>query len=147
LSKTPNPAAVRLTLATFVQASRLLLNKSDIDLAHELRIPLKTLQDIEGGLELFLAPTLRQKLARGLKVLPSQIKALEKDPTQPQTEGQWLRQMALRSRILNQPEENYTCPECEAPLVIRTFQREDLEGQPETTHKVHCSKCLFSLTC
>jgi RNase P subunit RPR2 len=136
-----------MTLAHFVQAARMIQNKTDAELADELRIPLQTLQDIEGGIELFLAPTLRQKLARGLKVLPSQLRALEKNPNQPESDGQWMRQMALRSKILSQPDAKHTCPECKASLVVRVFHREDLEGNIENTHKVQCSQCLFALTC
>ena len=135
------------TLAQFVQEARNKQYKTLEEIAVESHLPVALIQDIEAGIETFLAPTARQKLARALKVLPFQIKQLEKEIVSPEAEAAWARSINLRSKLLNQPEATHDCPECKASLIIRSYQREDLNGQIEKTLKVQCSQCLFSLQC
>ena len=66
-----------LSLAAFISSTREKLNLSQEALAHHSGLDLKTIQSIEQGLDLFLASTVRQKLAKGLKVENKEIKKYE----------------------------------------------------------------------
>ena len=68
------------SLAQFVSETRESVGLSQSGLAKKSALPLNTIEDIEGGQELFLASTVRQKLAKGLKLNPQDIKLYEKRP-------------------------------------------------------------------
>ena len=66
------------SLAQFVSETREKVGLSQSGLSKKCNISMKVIEDIESGNELFLATSVRQKLAKGLKVEPSEIKKYEK---------------------------------------------------------------------
>ena len=68
------------SLAQFVSELREKIGLSQTGLAKKSALPLKTIEDIESGQELFLASTIRQKLANALKIKPAELKRYEKHP-------------------------------------------------------------------
>jgi transcriptional regulator with XRE-family HTH domain len=133
------------TLAERIQILRESNGLSQSRLAEEANMPLSQIEDIEGGLELFLSPATRQKLARVLKVKSSTIKAVEKeiDAIEPrlseEARGHFI------DEIVHFPNQQYFCPFCKSPLEARIFHRKDLEDNPLVEVKANCSKCLFKL--
>ena len=66
-----------ISLAEFVVKKRESLGYTREDLASKSSLDIKTIQSIEEGMDLFLATTVRQKLAKGLKVENKEIKKYE----------------------------------------------------------------------
>ena len=66
------------SLAEFIRETREKAGFSVIGLAKKAGITIEQLEDIEAGKELFLPATIRQKLAKGLKLNPSDIKEYER---------------------------------------------------------------------
>jgi len=147
-SPTPQLPATLAQRVRFLREQRML---SLEHVAHHARISLRQLEDIEAGIEMFLSPSVRQRLARVLRVRPQRLKDVEQPP-QPSREemsGIAYRQAKgaeLLEAIRENPAEAYRCPDCAAALVIRVFERRDLHDQPFSVIKAHCSQCLFRLT-
>lgn len=116
--------------------------------AVKAQVPLRMVEDIEAGIELFLAPAVRQRLARVLHVRPSQIQEVEKEPYHPSTETPELlrKGLSLHEEILRDPDAPHLCPSCGAPLAVRIFERRDLQDRPLAVIKANCTKCLFRLS-
>lgn len=139
---------IALSLAQWVQGIRETLGYSQSKLAEKAHLPLTLIEEIEGGLQLFMAPAQRQRLARALKVRPVEIQQVEKkwqanQPSKtlsPQATEQWLDEM------IHFPTATYHCPQCQNPLVVRLFHRRDLDDNPLVDVKAHCTSCLFRLT-
>ena len=135
-----------ISLGQFVAQKRESLNLSQEELAHKSSLTLEEVQAIEQGLELFLASTIRQKLAKGLKVDNKEIKqyeakadfALAKNTTMDS-----IREMIL----LNSQNPNFEikCPLCGEKLITRIAKLYDLEDNLILRPKARCSKCPFQL--
>ena len=67
-----------ISLAEFIIDKREKAGMSASGLANRAGIDLGLIEDIESGKELFLSVTVRQKLARALKIQPAEIKHYEK---------------------------------------------------------------------
>jgi transcriptional regulator with XRE-family HTH domain len=119
-------------------------------LAHKVHLSSRQIEDIESGIELFLSPAIRARLAGALHVTPACIKAVEKIPdgVAPSLDSATSRSesLSLYEAILIDPEANHDCPECCAQLRVQTFERRDFNDKPLLVIKVHCSQCLFRLT-
>jgi len=117
-------------------------------LALKAQIPVSMVEDIEAGIEMFLAPAVRQRIARALHVRPLQIEEVEKPPETESAETPMLQRkgMHLREAILEDPEAPHLCPSCGAPLAVRIFERRDLKDKPLLVIKANCTRCLFRLT-
>ncbi len=117
-------------------------------LAMKAMVPLSTIEDLEAGIEMFLAPAVRQRLARVLHVRPSQIQEVEKTPEFDEREALNLQRqsIALREAILRDPEGAHLCLSCGSLLAVRLFERRDLQDNPLTVLKANCTRCLFRLT-
>lgn len=132
-----------VTLAQFVQKKRDDLGLSPKGLAARCNLDVTLIEEIEAGKELFLAVTVRQNLAKGLKCNPADIKKLEKDfDTHFLTDGQIID--SLKELILNGAG-GLKCPKCGAPLVTRVAKMYDLEDNLVLHPKAHCSKCVFQI--
>ncbi|MEB3286298.1 MAG: helix-turn-helix transcriptional regulator [Vampirovibrionales bacterium] len=138
-------------LANRVQFLREHLDMTPRQLASKASVAEAFIQDIEAGLEMFLAPAVRLKLARALRVRPSILQDVERRPKLPNAaelseSAEWQKtrktKQLLEAVALN-PTGDYHCPDCEASLIIRQFQRRDLEDNLLLTLKVECSNCLF----
>ena len=133
-----------MSLAQFVSETRENIGLSQSGLAKKSSLPLKTIEEIESGEELFLASTIRQKLARGLKLNPSDIKIHEKHPDLsllPETEQISI----IKQRILNHDVEDLKCPVCDSKLVTRIAKMYDLEDNLILVPKARCEKCPFQI--
>ncbi len=133
------------TLAQRVQYVRENLGLTQGKLAEVANMPVSQIQDIEAGIELFLSPAVRQKLARALKLQPRLLKGVEKEPARPKPPLSQEAKDRYIEEILHHPNETYYCPECQNPLITRLFQRQDLEENRLLEVKATCSKCLFKI--
>ena len=68
-----------ISLAMFIIQAREKIGLSSSLLAKRSNLTEEEILDIESGKELFLSSTVRQKLAKGLKINPSEIKSYEKN--------------------------------------------------------------------
>jgi len=136
------------TLALRVQALRDALDLTQRQLAQRAILDLELIQDIESGIEPFLAPAVRGKLARVLRVKPYILEEVEKRPhsrPDPYPIGPDSR-LKLVQHWIDHPTDSHTCPHCSAPLVLQVFERRDLHNQLLHAVKAHCSVCLFRLS-
>jgi transcriptional regulator with XRE-family HTH domain len=142
ISKLPATLAERVR---FLREKRYMTAEA---LALKAQLPLRTIEDIEAGIELFLAPAIRQRLARVLHVRPSQIQEVEKQPNYTNDETPMLQRkgLHLHEAILRAPDAPHLCPSCGAPLAVRLFERRDLQDNLLVVVKAHCTKCLFRLS-
>lgn len=143
-SSTPLPD----TLAQRVQFLRERRMMTPALLAFRAQVPLHVVEDIEAGIETFLAPAVRQRLARVLHVRSVDLAEVEKqlDYQSPDTPSLQQKSLDLRNAILQAPQAEYACPSCQAPLAIRLFERRDLQDNLLQVIKAHCTQCLFRLT-
>lgn len=145
--KTPQPPTPALpgTLAQRVQYWREAMDWSQRKLAEKAAVSESFIQDLESGLETFLAPAVRQKLARALRIKPILFQEVEKRPdTGASTISREL-VLDLFENIQANPTRKYFCPQCGATLEIRTFERRDMHNVAILAIKVNCSKCLFRM--
>ena len=132
-----------ITLAQFVQKRRDDLGLSPKGLAMKCNIDVALIEEIEAGKELFLAVTVRQNLAKGLKCSHDEIKKLEKDfDTHFLADNKIID--SLKELILNGAG-GLKCPKCGAPLVTRVAKMYDLEDNLVLHPKAHCTKCVFQI--
>ena len=131
------------TLAQFIQKKRDDLGMSTKGLAMHAHLDLEVVEDIESGKDLFLSVTVRQSLAKALKCLPEEIKALEKDFNLSTTSVEIID--SLKELILNGAG-GLKCPVCGASLVTKVERMYDLEDNLVLHPKAHCSKCAFQIT-
>ena len=131
-------------LAQFVSETREKLGLSASGLAKKSALSLKLIEDIESGQELFLASTIRQKLARGLKMNPADIKKYEKHPNLsllPDDEAT----IFMKNQILAHDVEDLECPVCGSKLITRIAKMYDLEDNLILVPKARCTKCPFQI--
>ena len=132
-----------ISLAQFVSNLREKLGYSKSGLAKRCNLTEETIESIELGQELFLSSTVRQKLAKGLKLNPNEIKIYEKDfnienpVTCEEIES-------IKLRILNN-ENEILCPKCKSTLNTRIAKMYDLEDNLILHPKANCSKCTFQI--
>jgi transcriptional regulator with XRE-family HTH domain len=137
--------------ATLAERVRFLREKRYLTvemLAIKALVPISMIEDIEAGIEMFLAPAVRQRIARVLHVRPTQIEEAEKPPEINDAETPMLQRKggALREEIMRAPDAPFLCPSCGAPLAVRQFERRDLQDNPLLVIKANCTRCLFRLT-
>lgn len=133
-----------MTLAQFVSTTREELGLSQKGLAMKANIDLAIIENIESGQDLFLASSVRQKLARVLKTEIKKIKSLEKQPKNPhEVPLDYIEE--LRMRILTGNITGNICPVCKSELVCRVAEMYDLEDNLVRHPKARCSKCPFQI--
>lgn len=130
------------SLAQFVQQHREKLGLSTNGLAKKCHLELALIEKIEAGEELFLATTIRQNLAKGLKCSLDEIKKHEKDFNNKFVDEDIIQD--LKERILR-GETNLICPKCHSLLITRVAQMYDLEDNLMLHPKARCSKCPFQI--
>lgn len=141
-----NNEAVRTfdSLAQMVFAVREKLGFSQSGLAKRCNLNIEEIEAIESGQELFLSSTVRQKLAKGLKLNLLEIKMYEKPPLEDfkldfQTEDY------MKQAILDGNTDNLRCPACGSKLQTRVAKMYDLEDNLVLTPKAYCTKCPFQI--
>jgi transcriptional regulator with XRE-family HTH domain len=134
------------TLSRRVQRLREQLNLSITQLGQKANLTEPFLQDLEAGLEPFLSPAVRQKLARVLRVKLSYIQEVETPPPPiPDVRLDDEKKADMLNALIKKPDRVLFCPACGGKLVARLFNRQDLQGTPLTSFKIHCSQCLFAM--
>ena len=135
-----------ISLAQFVVSKRENLGYTREDLADKSSLDINTIQSIEEGMDLFLATTVRQKLAKALKVENKEIKKYELKTdfglAKPSKSDE-IRELIL----LNSSNPNFSinCPVCGAKLITRIAKLYDLEDNLILRPKARCSKCPYQL--
>lgn len=148
MSRGSSPTPLPSTLAQRVRHLREKRYMTPDLLALKAQVPVRMIEDIEGGIELFLAPAIRQRIARVLHVRPSQLQEVEIQPEFNDAEVPMLQRKGvdLRDAIMQDPDGPHLCPSCGAPLMARLFERRDLQDRPLIVIKANCTKCLFRMT-
>ncbi len=135
-----------ISLAQYIAQNREKQGLTQQELSQKANIKLEDIQSIELGLDLFLAPTIRQKLARALKLENKEIKKYEKKSDMDNNKA--LIMDNIREAILlnyNKPDFVINCPNCGEKLITRVAKLYDLEGALVLRPKARCPKCPFQL--
>lgn len=133
------------TLSEFVRETREKTGLSVQGLSKKSGLTIEQIEDIEAGKDLFLPATVRQKLAKGLKINPKDIKEYERillvsyDSVTPQYIED------VKRTILNGDVENLRCPICGSKLNTKIVRMLDLENNIALHPKAQCSKCSFQI--
>ena len=136
-----------ISLAQYVITKREALGLSQEDLANKSSLTLDEILSIEQGLDLFLPTTIRQKLAKGLRVDNKEIKKYEAKTNfdfAKKSKMDEIREMILLNS--NNPNFEIKCPNCNSKLITRIAKLYDLEDNLVLRPKARCSKCPFQLT-
>ena len=136
-----------ISLAQYVVERREILGLSREELALKSSLDLNTIASIEEGYELFLATTIRQKLAKGLSVDNKEIKKHErKEDFTPVKKSKMdeIRELILLNSA--NPDFEIRCPLCNSKLITRIAKLYDLEDNLVLHPKARCSKCPFQLS-
>lgn len=135
------------SLAQFVNQEREKAGLSQSGLAKKCNLSVDEIMSVESGVELFLSTTVRQKLAKGLKINPGDIKLYEKSEdfalgTKNDIED-------IKEQILINGENSRIalhCPVCGEKLITRIAKMYDLEDNLMLHPKARCSKCPFQIS-
>lgn len=133
---------MKTSLAQFVSQTREKIGLSQSGLAQKSSLPIELIESIESGQELFLATTIRQKLAKGLKLNTRDIKPFEKEYEENLPIAEVIE--ILKIEIL-QGEKDLDCPQCGEKLICRIEKMYDLEDNLIKHPKARCSKCPFQI--
>ncbi len=136
-----------ISLAQFVAQKREELGLSQEDLAYQSSLSIEQIRSIEQGLDLFLATTTRQKLAKGLKIENKELKLYETKTNFNLTSQSTMD--SIREEILlnsTNPNHEIKCPLCGEKLITRIAKLYDLEDNLILRPKARCSKCPFQLS-
>ena len=132
-------------LSEFVRETREKLGLSAIGLAKKASLTVEQIEDIEAGKDLFLPATIRQKLAKGLKLNPVDIKQYERVliGSYDNVDDKYIR--TVKQAILDGEVDNLRCPICSSKLVTKIVRLIDLEDKIALHPKAQCSKCSFQI--
>ena len=133
------------SLSEFICSTREKAGLSIIGLAKKSGLSVEQIEDIEAGKDLFLPATIRQKLAKGLKLNPTDIKKYERillDAFDGVTD-RFIED--TKKAILMGMTENLRCPICSSKLNTRVVKLIDLEERIALHPKAQCSKCSFQI--
>ena len=137
----------KISLAQFVVQKREELGLTQIQLAINSGLEADQIASIEQGYELFLSTTIRQKLAKGLKVDNKEIKKFEQHADFDLAKKDKMEE--IKELILfnsSNPNFEISCPLCGEKLITRIAKLYDLEDNLILRPKARCSKCPFQLT-
>ena len=136
-------SAPTISLAQFISQRRENVGLSKRGLAQKCNLSEDEIDNIESGSELFLSSTVRQKLAKGLRLSLDEIKRYEKNEkfgfvaTFQTIED-------IKEAILDEVE-TIKCPNCGENLITRVAKMYDLEDNLVLHPKARCSKCPFQI--
>ena len=133
------------SLSEYVRETREKAGFSVQGLSKKSGLTVEQIEDIEAGKDLFLPATVRQKLAKGLKVNPSDIKEYERIllVSYDAVTDKYIQ--SVKRAILDGETENLRCPICSSKLVTRVVRLLDLEDNIALHPKAQCSKCSFQI--
>ena len=133
------------SLAEFVHETREKAGLSVSGLAKKTGLTIEQLEDIEAGKDLFLPSTIRQKLAKGLKVNPSEIKQYERIMLVSYDKIDKAYIDSVKTAILQGETDNLRCPICGSKLNTKIIRLLDLENNIALHPKAQCNKCSFQI--
>jgi transcriptional regulator with XRE-family HTH domain len=133
------------SLAEFIRETREKAGFSVIGLAKKSGLTVEQIEDIEAGKDLFLPATLRQKLAKGLKLNPVDIKQYERIMLLSYDKITQEYIDSVKKAILEGETENLRCPICGSKLNTKIVKLIDLENKIALHPKAQCSKCSFQI--
>ena len=133
------------SLSEYIRENREKAGLSVIGLSKKTGLTVEQIEDIEAGKDLFLPATIRQKLAKGLKLNPSDIKKYERIMlvSYDSVTDRFIED--TKSAIIQGITENLKCPICGSKLVTRVVKLVDLENKIALHPKAQCSKCSFQI--
>lgn len=117
------------------------------EMSQQARVSIKFLEDIEAGIETWLPTTVRQRIARILKVDPHILEEVEvkhkKSSDLPKNPPLEIYER-IEEEIIS-GNKNIKCPVCGEALKIWIQEGLDLNGNPIKTAKGHCTVCVFQI--
>lgn len=133
------------SLSEFVRETREKAGFSVQGLSKRSGLTIEQIEDIEAGKDLFLPATVRQKLAKGLKLNPADIKEYERIliVSYDKVDDKYIR--AVKKAILDGETDNLRCPICSAKLNTKVVRLLDLENNIALHPKAQCSICSFQI--
>lgn len=133
------------SLSEFVRETREKAGFSVQGLSKRSGLTIEQIEDIEAGKDLFLPATVRQKLAKGLKLNPVDIKQYERIliVSYDKVDDKYIN--AVKKAILEGETDNLRCPICSAKLNTKIVRLLDLENNIALHPKAQCSKCSFQI--
>jgi transcriptional regulator with XRE-family HTH domain len=133
------------SLAEFIRETREKAGFSVVGLAKKSSLTVEQIEDIESGKDLFLPATIRQKLAKGLKINPVEIKEYERIllVSYDAVTDKYIK--SVKKAILEGETDNLRCPICSAKLNTKIVRLLDLENNIALHPKAQCSKCSFQI--
>ena len=133
------------SLSEYVRETREKAGFSVQGLSKKSGLTIEQIEDIEAGKDLFLPATVRQKLAKGLKVNPSDIKEYERIllVSYDAVTNKYIN--SVKRAIIEGETENLRFPICSSKLVTRVVRLLDLEDNIALHPKAQCSKCSFQI--
>ena len=133
------------SLSEYVRETREKAGFSVQGLSKKSGLTVEQIEDIEAGKDLFLPATVRQKLAKGLKVNPSDIKEYERIllVSYDAVTDKYIK--SVKKAILEDETDNLRCPICSSKLVTKVVRLLDLENNVALHPKAQCSKCSFQI--
>lgn len=117
------------------------------ELAYEARVPLDLIEEIEAGIETWLPISIRQRIARVLKVDPIileevEVKNLYTDDLQKDPPIELIER--IQDEILS-GKKSIKCPLCQNLLRVWIQEGLDLNENLTRSAKAHCTVCVFQL--
>lgn len=136
-----------ISLAMFIVQAREKIGLSSSLLAKRANLTEEQIQDIEAGKELFLSSTVRQKLAKGLKLTSAEIKQYEKE-VEISYKGNVPKDFEDTARVKMAAGEtdDLKCPICGSDMNFKVVKRYDLEDNLVLHYKASCKKCPYQIT-
>lgn len=133
------------SLSEYIRETREKAGFSVQGLAKKSGLTIEQIEDIEAGKDLFLPATIRQKLAKGLKLNPADIKKYERIilDIYDSVSAEYLQD--IKTAILEGNTENLRCPVCGSKLNTRIMRLIDLDNNVALHPKAQCSKCSFQV--
>ena len=133
------------SLSEYIRETREKAGFSVQGLAKKSGLTIEQIEDIEAGKDLFLPATIRQKLAKGLKLNPANIKKYERIilDIYDSVSAEYLQD--IKTAILEGNTENLRCPVCGSKLNTRVMRLIDLDNNIALHPKAQCSKCSFQV--
>ena len=133
------------SLSEFIRETREKSGLSVMGLSKKSALPVEVIEDIEAGKDLFLPATIRQKLAKALKLNPVDIKQYERIMLDSYDKVNEKYINDVKKAILSGDTENLRCPICSAKLNTKIVRLIDLENNIALHPKAQCSKCSFQI--
>lgn len=116
------------------------------ELSQEARVDIKLLEEIEAGIETWLPVSVRQRIARVLKVDPKILEEVEvKKESKDLPKGPPLKIMERIHEEIISGKNKINCPTCGSLLKVWIQEGFDLNDNPIKTPKAHCTVCVFQL--